>query len=407
MQSIEDIERKIGDGSAVVMTASELKSAIRGGEHPEPDVVTCGTFGVMSGTMAILSIPVCGPDVFRRADSITINGVPATPGPCPNESLGLVDCVVYGTSHRDDRYGGGHLFRDLVAGLPVEVRVMSDGACHASTVTLSDMGTARMVLTRGAFMNYTGFVNPDRDVRTTIFSGPAGMPGGLSCAAVSGCGEINPLQNDPGMRHVRTGTPAMVNGARGMVIGTGTRSTPSKPNLSVTADMKGMDPTMMGGFVTSAGPECLTSVAVAIPVTDRETMEDLGITDDAVPLPLADVRDRVPVDADAYSSVWRGTWMCDISCMDDCSACAICAADAACPVDAKPSTRCGENTRCMRCGICASACVRKRFDANLGYITFKGTEVPIGIRQSDRVRGEELCLRLKRLVAEGEWKLEM
>ncbi len=77
------------------------------------DAVTTGTFGVMSDTMAVMMVPVAEKCSFEKADTIWLNGVPAQPGPCPNERLGVVDLVVNGTSHADDRYGGRHLFRDL------------------------------------------------------------------------------------------------------------------------------------------------------------------------------------------------------------------------------------------------------------------------------------------------------
>jgi len=90
-------------------------------------VVTTGTFGVMSGTYAVLSIPVAGKKAFKTADRVWLNGVPAIPGPCPNENLGLVDLIVYGTAHANARYGGGHLFRDLVQENPVNVVVKHNG----------------------------------------------------------------------------------------------------------------------------------------------------------------------------------------------------------------------------------------------------------------------------------------
>lgn len=45
------------------------------------DVVTTGTFGVMSGTMAVMMVQVSEKCSFERADRIWLNGVPAQPGP--------------------------------------------------------------------------------------------------------------------------------------------------------------------------------------------------------------------------------------------------------------------------------------------------------------------------------------
>lgn len=131
VKTVAEINKKIRDGTAVVLTAGEFKKKVRDGERLSPDdidVVTCGTCGVMSGTMAILSVPVAEPGTFRRADSITLNGVPAFPGPCPNEGLGQVDLVVYGTSHASNSYGGGNLFRDIAsAEKEIEVQTEAGG----------------------------------------------------------------------------------------------------------------------------------------------------------------------------------------------------------------------------------------------------------------------------------------
>ena len=109
MKTIEEINEKIAREEAIILTAAELKSMVRDGQTitaNDVDVVTTGTFGVMSGTMAVMMVPVAEKCSFEKADSIWLNGVPAQPGPCPNERLGVVDLVINGTSHADDRYGG-------------------------------------------------------------------------------------------------------------------------------------------------------------------------------------------------------------------------------------------------------------------------------------------------------------
>ncbi|NLZ30595.1 MAG: methanogenesis marker 16 metalloprotein, partial [Methanomicrobiales archaeon] len=86
MKTIADIDEKIRDGSAVVYTATEFKRLVREGvdiSAADVDVVTTGTCGVMSGTTAVLSVPVTGPGVFERAEKAWLNGVPCMPGPCP------------------------------------------------------------------------------------------------------------------------------------------------------------------------------------------------------------------------------------------------------------------------------------------------------------------------------------
>lgn len=404
MGTVEEVDLKIRERRARVMTASELKELVRKGEPAgDVDVVTCGTFGVMSGTMAVLSVPVAEAGAFRRADTISLNGVPAAPGPCPNESLGLVDCVVYGTSRRDSAYGGGHLFKDMVARRPIEVVVTSEGREFRAVRTLDEIPFARMILTRGAFKNYTCFVNPSDEPYRTIFSGPLPLRGGLAEASVSGCGEINPLQNDPDARYLGAGATALLNGAPAVVLGPGTRSTPQKPNLSIAADMHRMRPELMGGFRTSEGPECLTSVATAIPIVDARALEDASVLDEDTPMPTADVRDRRPVETGRYASVWGG----DVAIGADpskCLHCGSCRADETCPVGARPSAY-PDVGDCMSCGVCVSACPGGVFSADLGTAEFAGRTVPVGVRQSSRDIAERLCAELKRSVESGEWSL--
>jgi putative methanogenesis marker 16 metalloprotein len=410
MKDIDSVQKSISAKKAKIYTASEFKEKIRRGDKiglSDVDAVTCGTFGVMSGTMMVLTVPVTAPSVFKKADRIELNGVPGNVGPCPNESLGIVDCIVYGTAHRDNDYGGGHLFRDIVEGNIIEVKVWSDGKIFTNHITKKDLIFSRMILTRGAFKNYTCFFNGSSDTYDTIFSGRGGIKGDLSEATVSGCGEINPLQNDPDMRYIRPGTSVLLNGSPGIVIGMGSRGTALKPNLSIAADVGEMVPEYMGGFKTSAGPECLTSIAFVIPVIDERSLKDVSILDEDSILPLADVHDRVVRSKDAYSSIWQGTDRKVEADSSKCIHCDICEAAEKCPVDALASGGTIDYKRCMSCGYCVSTCVGHVFMADLGSVDHEGKEIPIIIRQSSRVIADELCEKLKKEAAGGQWKLKV
>jgi len=202
MKTIEEINEKIAREEATILTAAELKSMVRDGQKvtvDEVDVVTTATFGVMSGTMAVMMVPVAGKCSFEKADAIWLNGVPAQPGPCPNERLGVVDLVINGTSHADERYGGGHLFRDLVKGKEIDIFVEAHGRTFENRVTLDDIDFARIITTRLAFKNYHAIINPTATTISSIFS-VTGLTGPFTETTVSGCGEINPLQNDPSHR---------------------------------------------------------------------------------------------------------------------------------------------------------------------------------------------------------------
>lgn len=406
MKTNSEIREKIRKKTATIYTASELKQMIREGERvtaESVDVVTCGTCGIMSGTTAILTVPVAPPGSFSRADKISLNGVPCFPGPCPNERLGLVDLVVYGTASADRRYGGGHLFRDIVEGKDILVTAEADGNIYEKTVTRDDLDFARMITTRSAFKNYSAFVNPGETPVSTIFS-VTGLKGGCSEVSASGCGEINPLQNWQQPFTIRPGTRVLVNGAEGLVIGNGTRSSREKPNLSVSAEIPDMHGEYMGGFVTSDGPECIMSLSLPIPVRDDRILSYLSVLDEEITLPVNDISDRKTISEASYGELWQGTDHTISYNPDACIACDECYAAKSCPTGAfEPAGGVIDRRYCFNCGTCIQSCPAGAFKGNLGSLSVRGRDVPVTLRQSDRARAEEICCDLKEQILNREF----
>lgn len=412
-KTVAEINMRLQRGEAVVLTADELKSNVRKGKVytlDDVDVVTTATHGIMSGTAAAFSVPVADRGVFGRAKSAWLNGVPGYPGPTPNERLGIVDLVVYGTSGSRDQphtYGGGHLFRDLVERKPVVVEILSDdGRMLKKEVTLDDMSFARMYNTRNSFKSYMAFGNfrGGEPVRTIFSYRPMTPETGIT---VIGSGEVNPIQNDPDLRTIGVGTLAMVNDAPGVIVGGGTLSYPERPNLSVVADMHAMKPEFMGGVVTSEGVEVLNAISVPIPVLDEAVLAGLtGALDERLKLPVADVHDRIAFAEITYADVWRGK---DLTvrfgepkpgCGPDC------ACVKGCPVGAiRFAERRIDETRCIRCGACAVLCTHGTFSIDLGSAMVDGKSVPITYRTSDRVRAATLMESLKAKLIAGEVRI--
>lgn len=411
MKTMQEVRERLGRGEAAIWTAMEMKERVRKGDIPtadEVDVVTTGTFGIMSGTMAVMTVPVAEPGAFLRADSVTLNGVPTFPGPCPNERLGTVDLIVYGTAVASDTYGGGHLFRDLVEGKEIEVLAEAGGKTFENEISIEDLSSARIVTTRSSFRNYTAFVNRGPDPIHTIFS-VLPLEGNMSAATVSGCGEINPVENDPALTHIRPGTPALLNGASGIVMGEGTRSTPERRCIAVSGELGAMDGEYMGGFVTAHGPECLTSVAIPLPILTAEDIARLSVTDDQIPLPVADIADRNPFSSATYADVWQGT---DLTVQVDplrCLFCGTCPAAEACPTRAIMMGGGIMYSRCVSCGSCVQTCLNGVYTMAAGVLHPEDDDeappVPIVLRQSDRSRAETLCGRLKDQLITGEFQL--
>jgi putative methanogenesis marker 16 metalloprotein len=415
-RTIELINQKIAEGDAIILTAQELEKLIEEGrddEIREVDVVTTGTMGLMSGTYALLSFPIARAGVHRRFVKGWINRVPIHIGPCPNENLGLVDCMVFGTSTSDSNphYGGGYLFRDLVEGKKVQVEAITDKGDHVGTEIDIDMiPTARLMSSRNVFRNYRAFVNPSgSEVRSIFHSMP--IPPNFGGLTFSGCGHLNPLQNDPQLRCIGIGTRVLFNGGEGFVIGPGTRSSPGHPNLMTVADMKGMDPALMGGFQTAEGPECIASYAVPIPILDEHLLECVMTMDDRVPLAVVDVSDRSVIAETSYDQLWGHDEIITTH-KSECVKCPSCEAERACPTGAIFTDREGptiDPLRCFNCGTCVLVCPHECFHPSLGAVRLdiKGTlrTIPIVGRGSSREGARRTMEDLKERILERRFSL--
>jgi putative methanogenesis marker 16 metalloprotein len=416
-RTVPEIQVKIDSGEAVVLTAAEISEKVRAGEEvrfEDVDVVTTATRGIMSGTYAVLSFRVSEPDSFVRASEVLLNGVPAVPGPCPNERLGVLDLIVLGTAHSetDPRYGGGHLFRELVEGKSIRVDVTtSNGDSFTAYIPLAEMPFARLYSTRHAFKNYKAFVNPGKESLNTIFHALP-FEGEFKEMTFCGCGELNPIENDPGLETIGIGTRVLLNGAEGFVTGSGTRSSPENPNLAGFADLHGMKPGYMGGFLTSGGPEIINTWAVPIPVLHPGMLENILKVDREIPLQLVDVAGRLPLCEISYGDVWDDTDFTVRYDPEKCLGCEPCPVEEACPMGA--ITRKGDRTvhnrhLCFNCGLCVSRCKGGAFVARLGSVscTTGGCmrEINITLRQSDRARAVKAAEELKKEVLSGKFRI--
>ncbi len=413
-----EILERIEHGQAVVMTSQEVCDLVEKGERArleDVDVVTTATRAVMSGTYAVFSFSVACPGTFLRARKVWMNGIAAQVGPCPNENLGVLDLMVLGTAHSRDRpsYGGGHLFRDLVERKPVQVDVETDnGKSLQAEVRLDEMPFARLFGSRHAFKNYSAFVNPGEKPVSTIFHAREFEP---CCqgATFSGCGQINPLKNDPSLETIGVGTRILLNGSEGFVIGTGTRSCPERPNLAGFADMHFMEPEYMGGFETSAGPECICSWAVPIPVTSKTILDEIARLDRQISLPVMDVNSRAAIGQADYGGVWKDVDLEVEFDPEKCRGCTRCLVEKACPMRAvhfAGQTASRDDELCFHCGLCTTECPSGAFRCNMGFIRLRiegivTDSIPVVLRQSDKLRALKLAEDLKKKILDGSFRM--
>ncbi len=416
-RSIQEIQKKIADGSAVIMTAHELCKAAQDGkeiEFEDVDVVTTATKGLMSGTSAIMAFRVAKPKTFVKARKVSINDIPCYVGPCPNETLGLVDLIIHATDHSisNPKYGAGHLLRELVEGKKARVNVITDeGKFIETEVDLDHIYYAKMMGIRHCFRNYNAFINPGEDEIKSIFT-VTGMEPDESEITICGSGVVNPLENDPEFDILGVGTPILLNGAIGHIIGTGTRASPQRPNLMTIAPIMGMKPEYMGGFVTRKGPEVITSIGAAIPIINEKIFNNLKIKEQNCPLNIVDIVGRKVLNTVSYGEVWDTNdenyqMQFTKGYCEDCkyNTPEKCPVIQYCPTNAFIISKGINRTRCFNCGTCKKVCPKGAFEMELGKIPVNGKKIPITLRESDRCGANKLMNELKAMVKRGEFPI--
>ncbi|MDR2830470.1 MAG: methanogenesis marker 16 metalloprotein [Methanobrevibacter sp.] len=414
-RTIEEINKKIVNGEANIFTAEEIKDSIKNEgklSFNDVDVVTTGTCGIMSGTAAIFHISVTKPGVFQKARKVYLNGVPAFPGPCPNELLGSIDLIVHGTEHsiKNHHYGGGFLFKDILNGEKIDLELEAiDGAKFEKKITLEDIQRAQLLGTRMAFKNYTAFINPKNDVVNSIFNGIP-MKGGFDQFTFSGCGELNPIQNNVSQTLIKQGTKILLNGAKGMVIGSGTRSSDLKPNLMLTADMLQMSGEYVGGFKTGAGSEIYDSIAIPLPILNEKIFKEVQILNSDIPLTIADIHGRhLPLSETNYGVVWDGRDERPAFNFNSFNEKDNENIKESCPTNAINENGTIDLDKCFGCGLCVHLSKNTTYTMNIGSLNFdiddKSFNVPITCRQSDIQRARKIAIKLKQLIGEGEFEL--
>ncbi|MFW9936855.1 MAG: methanogenesis marker 16 metalloprotein [Candidatus Thorarchaeota archaeon] len=411
-RNLSEIKKKIKSGTANVITVQQFIDRIDSGEKvkfEDVDVVTTATKGLMSGIMGVFSFRLSPPKTLRKFTEITINGIPSFPGPCPNEYLGIADLIVYGTaqSRTRENYCGGSLFRELVEGKTVEIiSKSSEGERVEMSLTLEEMQFAKLMGTRQAIKNYNAMINCETYKVDTIFSCLPFQPNKTEIT-FSGCGALNPFENDPDFLSYGVGTPLLVNGSVGYLMGPGTRNYIEKPNMMTIAPMLNMQPRFMGAFKTSYGLEPICSIAVPIPILNEKIFNNIVKSDKDVKLTILSLVGREKVGEITYGDVWDNNFLLKFD-PEACKNCEQCKVIGFCPTNAfivkKGLVSAIDRARCFNCGTCIKLCP-DAFKLNLKSVKFEGKDVPIVLRQSDRYGAIILAEELKSQILKGEFPL--
>jgi putative methanogenesis marker 16 metalloprotein len=411
-RSLSEIIKKIELGKSNVFTVQEFIERIEDGEEvkfDDVDIITTATKGLMSGILGIFSFRITPPKTLRKFTEISINGIPAFPGPCPNEYLGIVDLIIYGTSQSQTKanYCGGSLFRELVEGKKFTVIAKSsEGETIEKVMRLDDMQFAKLMGTRQSIKNYNAMINCESYEVNTIFSSLPFKPN-KSQITFSGCGALNPFQNDPEFESFGVGSPLLVNGSMGYLIGPGTRNYVEKPNMMTIAPFNSMKPEYMGAFRTSYGLEPICSIAVPIPILNERILNNIVHSDKDVKLNILSLVGREKVAEITYGDVWDKNYLMIFD-SSACKTCKECHIAETCPTNAfimKKGVIIGiDRARCFNCGACSVLCP-DAFKLDLKTIKFESENVPVVLRQSDRNGAILLAKDLKRMIINKEFPL--
>lgn len=317
LRTYEEINEKIRQGKAVVVTAEEVIDLVeeKGVEKvaQEVDVVTTGTFGVMCSSGAFFNIGHTKPRM--KVSEAYLNGVMAYSG------LAAVDFYIGAAQVAQDdplnkihpgefKYGGGHVIQDLVAGKDVLLEAYGYGTdCYprrklVTWINLADLNEAYLFNPRNAYQNYNVAVNLSSK---TLYTYMGVLLPKLGNANYSSAGQLSPLLNDPFYRVIGVGTRIFLGGGVGYIAWQGTQHNPGVERnergipkdgagtLAVIGDLKGMNANWLWG-VSMRGYGCSMAVGlgVPIPILDEETLYYCAVKDEDILAPVIDYSDAYP-----------------------------------------------------------------------------------------------------------------
>jgi uncharacterized protein (DUF39 family)/CBS domain-containing protein len=314
-KSISEINERIRDGSARVVTAEEMPDLVDelgpAGAVREVDVVTTGTFGAMCSSGVFLNLGHSDPPI--KITRAYLNKVEAYGG------VAAVDLFLGATQPSEDRgieYGGAHVIEDLVAGKQVQVE--AEGAvtdCYPqreleTSLRLDDFNQAAMVNPRNAYQRYNAATNSsDRTLHTYMGT----LLPRFGNIHYSGAGVLSPVSNDPNLDYIGIGTRIFLAGAQGYVIGPGTQHNPQNgfSTLMVTGDLKKMSTRFLrGATFEEYGPSLYLGIGIPIPVLNERMAKSTAVRDRDITVPVIDYgiprRDRPSLRMVSYEDLKSG-----------------------------------------------------------------------------------------------------
>jgi len=319
MKTIEEINEKIKQGKALVVTAEEIIDLVKEKgvkkAAQEVDVVTTGTFGPMCSSGAYFNIGHAKPRIKLGGGRVYLNDVLAYPG------FAAVDVFLGCNALPDDdprnrmhpgefNYGGGHVIEELVAGKDVRLVANAYGTdCYPrkrleTWINIEDLNEAVLFNMRNAYQNYNVAVNLSDK---TIYTYMGVLKPRLGNANYCSAGQLSPLLNDPHYKTIGIGTKIFLGGGAGYVAWHGTQHNPgvlrtengvpkrSAGTLAAIGDLKQMSSKwLVGTSMFGYGCTLTVGIGVPIPILSEEILSYTAVTDDDILAAIVDYSDAYP-----------------------------------------------------------------------------------------------------------------
>jgi len=283
-KTIQEINQKIKEGNATVVTAIEMVNIVadlgKEGAAKEVDVVTTGTFGAMCSSGAWLNLGHSDPPI--KMQKVFLNEVEAYTG------VAAIDAYIGATqlseSHGMD-YGGAHVIEDLIRGKSIDIRATAYGTdCYPkkeleTTITIDDLNQAIMLNSRNCYQKYNAATNSSNRKLHTYMGALLPDYGNVT---YSGAGVLSPLSNDPEYQTIGMGTRIFLGGGEGYVIGEGTQHDPihNFGTLMLRGDLKEMNPDFVKAVSFKGyGTTLYLGVGVPIPILNERIAEMTAVKD--------------------------------------------------------------------------------------------------------------------------------
>jgi len=318
-KTIEEINEKIREGKAVVVTAEEIiglakEKGIKKAAQ-EVDVVTTGTFGPMCSSGVYLNVGHSKPRIKLGGGKVTLNDIPVYTG------FAAVDILIGVAAIPDDdprnkvypgefNYGGGHVIEELAAGKDIKLVATAYGTdCYPrkrleTWINIKDLNEAVLFNPRNAYQNYNVAVNLSNK---TIHTYMGVLKPNLGNANYCSAGQLSPLLNDPYYKTIGIGTKIFLGGGTGFVAWQGTQHNPTAlrsengvpkrgaGTLALIGDLKQMNPRwLVGTSMLGYGCTLTVGIGIPIPILSEEILQYTSVTDKDILAPIMDYSEAYP-----------------------------------------------------------------------------------------------------------------